>query len=266
MTAPARREFYKGTPFRFRLRNEFPGRAGKLMRLAKDNRVVRVGKGWDEAALGDLRTYTDALRRDGISVPHYDVLRAPHFDNMSAQATYVVTESIAGERLDEIARPTEIDWQLAVPRAFYEAFYQALDCFVAALIGHYWTILERGGLVFQAMDESQFIYGTTRANHRPQIYFVDLDSTYSRVQPLSTCEPGSTGAIRSDFEKPLNILFEMLLQHPRASLPSCKEAARDYIAFCHACFPDFYGPNRPRWAKALHFERYQKLKGLLFSE
>ena len=266
MKTADRREIYKGTPFRFRLRNEFPGRAGKLMRLARDNRIVRVSKGWDEAALADLRTYTDGLRQDGINVPEYDVVRATHWDNGSTQATYVVTESIIGERLDEISRPTEIDWQLAVPRLFYEAFYQSLDCFISALIRHYFGVLQRGGLVFQAMDESQFIYGTTRANHDPRVYFVDLDPTYSQVRPQPKCDAAiPSNALRSDFEKPVNIFFEMLIQHPRASMLTCKELARDYIEFCQGYFADFYGLNRPRWAKALHFEKYLQMKELLFS-
>src|SRR3954468_21395434 len=96
------REVRKGTPFRFPLRNEFPGREGKLLRLAHTGHVIRVLHRWTDLDLQNLKTFTDALKREGLQVPRYDMVIAPRWDRVGRQALYVVTESIAGERLDEI--------------------------------------------------------------------------------------------------------------------------------------------------------------------
>ena len=78
---------------------------------------MRVLQRWTDADIANLKTFTQALRRDGLRVPRYDVLLAPRWDRPGKAALYIVTESIGGERLDEIARPSQLDWDLPVSRS-----------------------------------------------------------------------------------------------------------------------------------------------------
>ncbi len=262
---PRRRQVNKlftGTPFRFSLRDEFPGRFGKIMRLAQDGRIVRAHPGCNPADWSNLRCFTERLRRDGLHVPAYDLVVAPRPGSFTKPCTYVVLESIAGERIDEIAQPTRIDWQLPVPKAFFTTFYDALDDFCIKLFGHYEDVLEHGGLVFTVMDQSQFLYGNVHSDRRPAIYFVDLDPTYNRVPPMSERPPGvNPNESKADFEKPINILFEMMLLHPEAPMPRSLERLKPYFARCDAFFRDFYSATAtPRWARAPNFAKYQQMK------
>ena len=261
--AVRQRDISKGTPFRYPLRNEFPGRAGKLMRLAHDGRVVRVLHGWNDADVVSLNAYCQTLRRDGVRVPSYDVLRAPRWDRANKEAMYIVTESIIGERLDEIARPSELDWQLPVSKSFYQRLYHAIDEFVTTLLAHYTRILGEGGMVFSAMDQSQFLYGTTHNDRQPAVYFVDLDPTYKTVPALRDRAPMLNGDAKTEFEKPINILFEMQILHPEALLPCSEKAARQYFTDCALAFQDFYSAKTPWWARAPAFEQYQRMKARL---
>jgi len=265
VAAASTRNILKGTPFRYPLRNEFPGRAGKLMRLAHDGRVVRVFPSWKDSDVANLQVYCTALRRDGVRVPEYDVLRAPRWDRPEKQAMYIVTESIIGERLDEIARPSELDWQLPVSKSFYRRLYEAMDELVTKLIGHYTRMVDEGGMVFSAMDESQFLYGTTRADRHPYVYFVDLDPTYKTVQPLRARDPAFNNDVKSEFEKPVNVLFEMQILHPQAKLDRAEAVARAYFALCASVFNDFYGCNAPWWSRAPNFDAYQRMKTSLIA-
>jgi hypothetical protein len=266
---PRRRsgEVYDGTPFRFPLRNEFPGRAGKLMRLAHDGRVVRYFTGWNDNHYHDLRSFSERMRRDGIAIPRYDVLRAPRWDRPGKEATYIVTEGIIGERLDEIARPSEIDWLLPVSKVFYKRFYNDIDLLVHSLIRHYLDILENGGLVFNAMDQSQFLYGTRKAERQPAMYFVDLDPTYVAVPAMKDRTiHANVNEAKADFEKPINILFEMKMLHPDADFPRSTDAARAYFAHCAGFFHDFYSrTGTPAWARSPNFEYYQRMKTRLMA-
>jgi hypothetical protein len=251
-------EIRKGTPFKFALRNEFPGREGKLLRLAHTGHVVRVLHRWNDTELANLATFTDGLRKNGLSVPRYDALIAPRWDRAGRPALYLVTESIAGERLDEIAAPSKLDWDLPLSRQFYNAFYDTLDRFATRLLLHYLQIIKRGGLLFSAMDQSQFLYGVRRGERQPDIFFVDLDPTYRVLD--SHADASVQSQAKSDFEKPINILFEMELLHPQAPLPVSKRTVRRYFNACTAVFNDFYSRNTPWWGRAPNFEQYQRMK------
>jgi len=117
--------------------------------------------------------------------------------------------------------------------------------------------------VFNAMDQSQFVYGTTRADRQPAVYFVDLDPTYKTVPPLRERDPLLNGDAKAEFEKPVNILFEMELLHPEANLPCSEQAARQYFSDCAATFWDFYSAQTPLWARAPAFHEYQRMKARL---
>jgi hypothetical protein len=263
---PRVRELHTGTPFRFPLRNEFPGRKGKIMRLAQDGRIVRLYRGWNDEDWRNLRTFTERLRRDGLHVPSYDLIRAPGPGGITKPCTYLVLESIAGERIDEIASPNRIDWLLPVSKLFYKTFYEALDDLCFKLFCHYEDILEQGGLVYTVMDQSQFIYGNVRSDKRPGVYFVDLDPTYNRVPAMKdrnlAINPNES---KADFEKPINILFEMKVLQPEAPMSRSVERAKAYFARCNAFFRDFYSAQTPWWARGPNFARYQKMKQMLVS-
>ena len=256
-------EIRKGTPFRYALRNDFPGRHGKLMRLAKDGHVVRVLQRWTDADIENLKTFTQALRQDGLRVPRYDVLLAPRWDRPGKAALYIVTESIGGERLDEIARPSQLDWELPVSRQFYNAFYDTVDRFITQLMTYYLRAMNHGGLLFSAMDESQFLYGASKVARQPDVYFVDLDPTYK----VFNAKAGASAydEAKTYFEKPINILFEMELLHPEAPFPISKRSAIDYFRTCSAAFTDFYSKSTPWWGRAPNFEHYQRMKTEMLS-
>jgi hypothetical protein len=259
-------ELYTGTPFRFPLRNEFPGRKGKIMRLAHDRRIVRLYPGWNEDDWRSLRIFTERLKSAGVHVPRYDLIRAPRPGGVTKSCTYVVLESIAGERVDEIVVPSGLDWLLPIPKLFYKTFYEALDDLCFRLFCHYEDILEHGGLVFSVMDQSQFIYGNVRSDKRPAVYFVDLDPTYNRVPAMKDrnldINPNES---KADFEKPINILFEMKLLQPEAPMSRSVERAKAYFARCNAFFRDFYSARTPWWARGPNFARYQEMKQMLLS-
>ena len=101
-----------------------------------------------------------------------------------------MTESIAGERLDEIARPSQLDWELPVSRQFYNAFYDAVDRFMTQLMKYYLRSIEHGGLLFSAMDQSQFLYGVAKGARQPDVYFVDLDPILGASRRGSMARPG----------------------------------------------------------------------------
>jgi hypothetical protein len=262
---PKVRELYTGTPFRFPLRNDFPGRKGKIMRLAHDGRIVRAYPSWKESGWRDLKIFAERLRRDGLHVPSYDLILAPRPGGLTRPCTYLVLESIAGERIDEIVVPNGIDWLLPIPRLFYKTFYDALDDFCFKLFCHYEDILEHGGLVFTVMDQSQFIYGNVRSDRQPAVYFVDLDPTYNRIPAIKDRQPGvNPNESKADFEKPINILFEMKLVQPEAPMSRSIERGKSYFARCDAFFQDFYSAQKtPWWARGPNFAKYQEMKHVL---
>src|ERR1700730_9836080 len=111
-------QVYAGTPFRFPLRSEFAGKTGKIMRLAQDGRVVRAYSALTQQELVDLRRFAQAMSRDGINIPKYDVVRGPRLNNREKPGVYIVCDWVVGERLDLISRPASLDWDLPISRRF----------------------------------------------------------------------------------------------------------------------------------------------------
>ena len=254
-------QVYYGTPFRYSLKSEFAGKTGKIMRLARDGRVVRAYSGLTDGELSNLRTFTRAMSCDGIKVPDYGVVRGPRLGNKTRPGLYIVCDWVVGERLDQINGPAQIDWDLPLSRRFYTSFYQKLDDFLLRLLQHYERLLESGGLVFAFMDESQFVYGRCRAEQEPFVYFVDLDPSYKLVPPFEADNPRQDrNEFKSDFEKPINILFEMKLLHPDAALEESTAKATRYFRECSRAFANFYSENTPWWARSPNFAAYQAKK------
>ncbi len=254
-------DLVQGTPFKFALRNEFPGRERKIMRLARDGRIVRLYRESKDGDWTNLQTFVIGLRQDGLAVPDYDRVVAPDPLRPNRTCNYLVLESIAGERIDEVIVPRSLDWNLRIPRLFYHRFFDALDEFCLRLFDHYERIRVEGGLLFTAMDQSQFIYGNTRTSRRPAVYFVDLDPTYRFVPPADELPETRRNEFKAEFEKPLGILFEIRLLQPEAPLTESVSRAKDYFGACDAFFLNFYDEEKtPRWARPPNFVQYQRLK------